>query len=98
MEIILYCIGYLIIAVLFMFISDIFNTSKFFTDDDICFIGVMWPLTLAIIILIVIPLAICDFLKEKFLIFFNRFSKKVKNQRKLDSRKIVEDILSEITK
>ena len=96
-------IGYLAIELLVVFVFKKCNAEHILTDKDIFLFGLFWPITLTIIILFGIPVLIYDFIaliciviKDIVLNFVKKFSKNAKIQHKIDSRKFVEDILTEV--
>lgn len=64
-------------------------------DNDYLFFGVMWPIAAIVFICILLPRIIFDYIKD---ILHDKFSKEMKEHKRAESRKLVEDVLISIKK
>lgn len=83
---------YAIIAVLVCVIVNYFD--KDIHSDDCVVIGIMWPINVVIFICVFLPYIVFDSIKD---IWHDKFSKEMKEHKKSEARKLVEDVLIEIS-
>ena len=89
--VIIYLIIYAIIAIIVCAIVDHFYKNE--NDIDCFVIGVTWPI-IAIAFICCLPLIIFDYIKD---IWHDKFSKEMKEYRRTEARKLVENALIEIS-
>ena len=83
---------YAVIAIIVCAIVDHFDKNV--NGDECAILGLMWPITVIGFICILLSCIIFDFIKD---FCFNKFSKEMKEYKKSETRKLVEDTLIEIS-
>jgi hypothetical protein len=90
--IVYFLIVYVVTVFVICAIIDHFNENA--DDNDYLFFGVMWPIAAIVFICILLPRIIFDYIKD---ILHDKFSKEMKEHKRAESRKLVEDVLIEIS-
>jgi hypothetical protein len=82
---------YAVIAVLVCVI--VYHFDKDIHGDDCVAVSIMWPITVIFICILLLRIAF-DYIKD---IWHDKFSKEMKEYKKSEARKHVEDVLIEIS-